>query len=109
LFWAVGRLSCFGLLVALDRDKTEERICERGKKVEERREIKMKRRRLKNHPMGTDTWCSHVENGRMGIPKICIRNFDCRHCAFYYWLEDFGEASASAEWSPLDFIQVQAA
>jgi hypothetical protein len=69
----------------------------------------MRKSRLKNHPTGTDTWCSHVENGRIGIPKICIRNFECRHCSFYYWLEDFGEAPFCGEWSEGDFSRLQAA
>jgi hypothetical protein len=69
----------------------------------------MRKSRLKNHPIGTDTWCSHVENGRMGIPKICIRDFECRHCAFYYWLEDFGGAPFRDEYSPVDFFQMEAA
>jgi hypothetical protein len=59
--------------------------------------------------MGTHMWCPHVENGRMGIPKICIRDFECRHCAFYYWLEDFREAALCDEYSGADFSQVQAA
>jgi hypothetical protein len=71
--------------------------------------IKMRKPSPKNQPTGTDTWCSHVENGRMGIPRICIRNFECRHCAFYYWLEEFGEALIFDDYSEADFSQLQAA
>jgi exopolysaccharide biosynthesis predicted pyruvyltransferase EpsI len=69
----------------------------------------MKKTRLKNHPMETDTWCSHIENGLMGIPKICIRDFECRHCAFYYWLEEVGAAPVCDECSPVDFLRMEAA
>jgi hypothetical protein len=73
------------------------------------RGIKMGKARLKNQIGGSDTWCSHVENGRMGIPRICIREFECRHCAFYHWLEEVGAATGHDEYSEADFSQVQAA
>jgi hypothetical protein len=69
----------------------------------------MKKTGHKNHSMGNDTWCSHVENGRMGIPRICIRDFECRHCPFYYWLEEVGASPVSEECLPVDFLQVEAA
>jgi hypothetical protein len=78
-------------------------------KPEERRGIKMKNTGLKNHPAGIDIWCSHVENGQMGIPRICIRDFECRHCSFYYWLEEAGAGAVSNEYSEAYVFQMEAA
>ena len=33
-------------------------------------------------------FCLHAENGRTEIPKICTRNYECRHCAFDQWLDE---------------------
>jgi len=33
-------------------------------------------------------FCLHTENGLTGIPKICTRNYECRHCAFDQWLDE---------------------
>lgn len=35
--------------------------------------------------------CVHAENGRAGIPKICIRDYECWHCAFDQWIEEMEE------------------
>ena len=35
--------------------------------------------------------CIHVEKGRAGIPKICIRDYECWHCAFDQWIEEMEE------------------
>jgi hypothetical protein len=64
---------------------------------------------LKNNFMTTGSWCSHFENGRTAIPRICIRDYACRQCPFYYWLEDFGEVPACDKYSEGNFSQVQAA
>jgi len=33
-------------------------------------------------------FCLHKENGSTDIPKICTRNYECRHCAFDQWLDE---------------------
>ena len=33
-------------------------------------------------------FCRQAENGRTEIPKICTRNYECRHCAFDQWLDE---------------------
>ena len=33
-------------------------------------------------------FCLHRENGLTGIPKICTRNYECRHCTFDQWLDE---------------------
>ncbi|MCP4681036.1 MAG: hypothetical protein GY864_01720 [Desulfobacterales bacterium] len=38
-------------------------------------------------PKDPNRSCVHVKNGGTGIPKTCIRNFECGHCAFDQWLE----------------------
>jgi hypothetical protein len=35
--------------------------------------------------------CVHAENGRAEIPKICIRDYECWHCAFDQWIEELEE------------------
>lgn len=35
--------------------------------------------------------CVHTEEGGAGIPKICIRDYECWHCAFDQWIEDMEE------------------
>ncbi|MFH1349556.1 MAG: hypothetical protein ABII26_01340 [Pseudomonadota bacterium] len=35
--------------------------------------------------------CIHLEKGRTGIPKICIRNDECWHCAFDQWIREIEE------------------
>ena len=35
--------------------------------------------------------CVHAEKGGAGIPKICIRDYECWHCAFDQWIEDMEE------------------
>ena len=32
--------------------------------------------------------CLHVANGRIQIPKICIRGYECLHCVFDQWIEE---------------------
>jgi len=31
--------------------------------------------------------CLHAESGRIDVAKSCIRNYECRHCAFDQWIE----------------------
>jgi len=35
--------------------------------------------------------CVHLEKGRTGIPKICIWNGECWHCAFDQWIREIEE------------------
>ena len=44
-------------------------------------------------------YCLHVENGDTGIPKMCILNHECYHCAFDQWMDSMedGEISQFAE------------
>jgi hypothetical protein len=35
--------------------------------------------------------CVHAENVPAGIPKICIRDYECWHCAFDQWIEEMEE------------------
>ncbi|MFH1351853.1 MAG: hypothetical protein ABII26_13120 [Pseudomonadota bacterium] len=39
--------------------------------------------------------CLHVVNGRTGIPKTCIRKYECWHCAFDQWLDVLLDQSQS--------------
>ncbi len=32
--------------------------------------------------------CVRVESGLTRIPKICIHDYKCRHCAFDQWIEE---------------------
>ena len=32
--------------------------------------------------------CVRAEQGLTRIPKICIHDYECRHCAFDQWLEE---------------------
>ena len=41
--------------------------------------------------------CVHVDNGRAGIPKNCIRYYECWHCAFDQWLEAMEEGQKAKE------------
>jgi hypothetical protein len=45
---------------------------------------------IKTYTLGNQKWCFHAANSRMEIPKLCIRNFECWHCAFSDWLEEVG-------------------
>jgi hypothetical protein len=64
---------------------------------------------LKTRSMGNNKWCLYAENGRMEIPKICIRNFECWHCSFYYWLEEVGQVSFCEACSQSGFPMLKAA
>ena len=37
-------------------------------------------------------FCVHLENGRTGIPKMCLCNHECWHCAFDQWIDQIEEA-----------------
>ena len=41
--------------------------------------------------------CVHVENGRAIIPKICVRDYECGHCAFDQWIEEMEGREFSRE------------
>ena len=32
--------------------------------------------------------CRHFVDGRVEIPKLCLRRHDCSRCAFDQWLDD---------------------
>lgn len=36
-------------------------------------------------------FCLHYENGRIVIPKTCIRHYECWRCAFDQWIEEMEE------------------
>jgi hypothetical protein len=42
-------------------------------------------------------FCLQAESGRTEIPKICTRNYECRHCAFDQWLDEMEERDISRE------------
>ena len=63
---------------------------------------------LKTCTLGNQKWCFHAANSRMEIPKLCIRNFECWHCAFNYWLEEAGETT-SCETGPQSIPMLKAA
>ena len=42
-------------------------------------------------------FCLHTESGSTGIPKICTRNYECRHCAFDQWLDEMEARHASGK------------
>jgi hypothetical protein len=44
-------------------------------------------------------YCLQVENGDTAIPKMCILNHECYHCAFDQWMESMedGDLSLFAE------------
>lgn len=33
-------------------------------------------------------FCVRAETGLARIPKICIHDYECRHCAFDQWMEE---------------------
>ena len=41
--------------------------------------------------------CVHVKNGRVKLPKTCIRDYECWHCAFDQWLELLEEGQKADE------------
>ena len=54
-------------------------------------------RTIKNDP------CDHVLSGRTEIPKFCIWNHECFHCAFDQLLDTLDRAH-EAETSPCDAV-----
>ncbi len=48
----------------------------------------MQKVRSEKLPGGLGNGCCHANTHRTKIPKICIRDFECWHCAFYQWLEE---------------------
>ena len=69
----------------------------------------MQNTRFKTHPTGNHKACFYAQGGRIRIPRICIRNFQCRHCSFYYWLEEVGETSFREMDPEADFPRLKAA
>jgi hypothetical protein len=39
--------------------------------------------------------CVHMEDGRAGIPRICIHDYECSHCAFDQWIEEMERRALS--------------
>jgi hypothetical protein len=71
--------------------------------------MKMSKTGLKTYSVGNQKWCSYAVNGRMEIPKLCIRNFECWHCAFNYWLEEVGERPSCEACPQAGFLMLKAA
>lgn len=46
--------------------------------------IGSRKRSLPRHTMP----CRHFVDGRVEIPKLCLRRHDCSRCAFDQWLDD---------------------
>lgn len=38
---------------------------------------------------GSSRPCRHALTGRVGAPKICPNNYECYHCAYDQWLDDW--------------------
>ena len=43
---------------------------------------------LKKNYHGTSRLCLHSIVGNTIVPKICILNYECSHCAFDQWLDN---------------------
>jgi len=71
--------------------------------------MKMSKTGLKTYYVGNQKWCFHAAQGRLEIPKLCIRNFECWHCAFNYWLEDVGEKPSCETCTRADVLMLEAA
>jgi hypothetical protein len=41
--------------------------------------------------------CVRAETGLTRIPKICIHDYECWHCAFSQWLEEIEKSQARIE------------
>ena len=41
----------------------------------------------KRFDYGNARFCRQTMAGGVGLPKICLLNFECRHCAFDQWLD----------------------
>ena len=67
--------------------KAEERFEEVAKMMKKMTKAKEKRLGISCRA------CVHAENGQAGIPKICIRDYECWHCAFDQWIEEMEEIS----------------
>ncbi len=39
-------------------------------------------------------YCLRVESGHGGIPKTCILNHECYHCAFDQWMDAMEDSEA---------------
>jgi hypothetical protein len=62
--------------------------------INERRVIKMNDGVQQNRKLrsGVHDPCGHVAGKDMRIPKICMRNHECWHCAYDQWIEVMEEA-----------------
>ena len=60
----------------------------------ERKVIKMKEemQQTRKSRSGLNEPCVHVAGKDVRIPKICMRNHECWHCAFDQWIEVMEEA-----------------
>lgn len=47
---------------------------------------------LKEKYHGTSRLCFHNITGHTIVPKICILNYECSHCAFDQWLDNLESA-----------------
>ena len=47
----------------------------------------------KRYP-GTSRFCLYVLTKHINAPKLCMLNYECFHCAFDQWLDDFEKEEA---------------
>jgi hypothetical protein len=61
----------------------------------QREVIKMKERMQQSPKLsaGHHDPCVHVAGEGVRVPKICLRNHECWHCAFDQWIEAVEEAA----------------
>lgn len=52
---------------------------------------------LKEKYHGSSRLCLHNTAGNAIIPKICMLNYECSHCAFDQWLDNIEEAEIKRE------------
>jgi hypothetical protein len=56
---------------------------------------------LKEKHHGTSRLCLHNTAGHTIVPKICILNYECSHCAFDQWLDNLERLEINIEKSVL--------
>lgn len=52
---------------------------------------------LKEKHHGTSRLCLHNTAGHAIVPKICILNYECSHCAFDQWLDNVERSEINIE------------
>lgn len=51
---------------------------------------------MDSHENQTIGACLHLKSGRTRIPKACIYGYECWHCLFDQWLDEFDEGDRKA-------------